>query len=344
MIKSWQIKRNAFCNYPFQRLKIDPEGNCAFCCFQRRKSLGNILESSLEEVWNNPIAKQIRKETLEGKLHTSCAIESCPFYWQKELKEIQFLEYDFPVQFEIDLPNTHCNIGGTSPTPDTACLMCERANPKFKPHVDRIDEVCEKIKPFMKFANGVHIQGVAEPFWKDRIFEIIDMAGIEPYKEKITISTTTNGTILSDKRIEKWLSYPNTCITFSLDSATPETYKKIRKLDAYHAVVKSLMKIAERRKGLQGLFIHNNINMINILEVKGMVELAAKAKVNEINFNPTYNLEGLVISDQNAHIFKKAESEIIETAKRLNVQIAFVRNMTLNYNTENLVQLKLIKV
>ena len=344
MIKSQLSKKQAFCNYPFQRLKIDPEGNCAFCCFQRRETLGNILDSSLEEVWNSPIAKQVRKETLEGKLHRSCAIECCPFYHEKELKKVEFLEYDFPVQFEIDLPNTHCNIGGTSPTPSTACLMCERASPNFKPHKDRINEVCEKIKPFMKFANGVHIQGISEPFWKDRIFDIIEMAGIEHYKDKITISTTTNGTTLSDKRIERWLSYPNTCTTFSMDSATPETYKKIRKLDAYNSVVKALMKIAEKRKGLQYLYIHNNINMLNIGEVEGMVELAAQAKVTEINFNPTYNLDGLVISNENADLFKKAEDIIIETAKRLDVKIGFVRKLTLDFEPEKLIQLKLIKV
>lgn len=339
MIKFEQKQIKAFCNYPFQKLKVDSEGWCTFCCHHTRKCLGNILESSLEEIWNSELAKQIRKETLEGRLHSTCKIESCPFYWKQELTQTEYTQKDFPLQFEIDLPNTHCNIGGNTPKPNTACLMCERANPKFKPDQDKVDEVCEKLKPYTKHIKAIHIQGVAEPFWKNKIFDVIEKIGVNQFKEKIIISTTTNGTILNNERIEKWLSYPLSATTFSLDAGNKETYKKIRKLDLYDGVIKSLMKMSEKRKKEnQKLYIHNNINMLNIKEVKTMVEVAADAGVDEINFNPTYNLEGLVVSELNAHIFKKAQDDIIETAERLRIKVSFIRNMFLNYTP--LVQIK----
>jgi len=319
---------------------VDSEGWCNFCCSHTRRCLGNLLQNSLEEIWYGDVAKGIRNETLQGKMHETCAIDSCPLFHRiNNLPVRAFWQQDYPSQLEIDLPNTHCNIGGTKPTKDTACIMCERGMPDFEPQVNRLDEVCEKLRPYTKYLKMIHVQGVAEPFWKDMMFDCLDKMEFDKYQNQIIVSTTTNGTIISKERMERWLSFPKTCTTFSIDAATPETYQKIRRLNAYDSVIKSLMKYAELRSPQQRLMIHNNINLLNIDEVVGMVEVAAEANVDEINFNPTYNMDGLVVSQENVGLFKKAESQIKKTAERLNVNATFLRRLTLDLD---LVQIKLV--
>lgn len=339
VIPSKTIK--AFCSYPFQKLKVDSEGYCTFCCHQTRKCLGNLLEQSLYEIWNGDLAKEIRQQTLNGNLHPLCKVDSCPLYWKAKLEASEFIEKPFPQHLEIDLPNTHCNIGGINPTPSTACLMCERARDRFIPQKDKVSEICKRLRPYVPNLLSVHIQGVAEPFWKDKIFEIASTLGIDEYKDQITISTTTNGTLLNETNTQKWLQYPRSTIVFSLDAGSADTYKKIRKVNLYDSVIESIMKLSSQRSDIskQLLIIHNNINMLNVGEVKEMVEVAAKVKANEINFNPTYALQNLVVSQENSHLFFKAQKIIVKTAKDLGVRVSFMRELSLDFLP--LVQIKI---
>jgi len=273
-------------------------------------------------------------------MHPTCAQESCPlFHIRDNLPSKTFTQKELPSQFEIDLPNTHCNIGGTKPTADTACIMCERAAPNFVPQIDRLPEVCEALKPYVKYIDTIHVQGVAEPFWQGRIFDCLEALGVDKYKDQIVVSTTTNGTVIDAKKMEKWLAYPKSCATFSLDAATPETYQKIRRLNAYHAVIKTMLRLNQQRTGQQKMYIHNNINLLNIAEVSQMVETAAMVGADSISFQPTSCLPGLEVSASNLKQFNEAETQILESADRLGVTVEFWRKLTLDIEP-TLVQLK----
>jgi MoaA/NifB/PqqE/SkfB family radical SAM enzyme len=324
---------NAFCPHPFQRLKVTPEGNVSMCCFQYRDCLGNILFKSFEDIWFGPVAKKIREMTANKEFHPSCLTESCPYRY-KPLVDQPVEHFTYPREFELDLPTQHCNIGGEDPSPERpACLMCERHLYMHK-HVDRLNEVCVKLRPYVRYIRALHIQGIAEAFWKDRIFEIFDHLGVEKYKEKVTVSTTTNGTILTKARRERWFDYPLSSCTFSIDASTPETFKLIRRIDAYDAIVRNLMAFAEERKPGQGLRIHNNINLFNINEVVGMVEVAARAKVDFIDFNATYNTPGICVDENSAWLFHKAQQDIMAAGEKYGVKVTFMRNLSLDYEIE----------
>lgn len=304
------------------------------CCFQERRCLGNILEQSLEKIWFSPLAHEIRKETLEGKLHPLCQTVSCPFYHRTNRVALDVYARTYPSQFEIDLPMQHCNIGGENPNDkNPACIMCERNMSWFHHQEDKLNEVCKKLRPYMKYVDAVHIQGIAEAFWKDRIFEITDLLDFEQHKNKVRISTTTNGTLMTEKRRKRFLDFPLSTITWSLDASTPETFKKIRRLDMYPRIVENLKAYAkERDPKNQFLHIHNNINTINIGEVVGMVELAAEVGVNCLDFNATYgDLPGICVSKDNIHLFREAQYKIMETSKKLGVYTTFMRNLVLDF-------------
>lgn len=327
------MKTKAFCSFPFHRLRVNSNGECGFCCFQDVKVIGNLFESNVEEVWFSETAKAIREETLKGRLHAKCNSDACPFF--KNKSPFEFYHKQFPTLLELYLPNTHCNIGGTSPKPNTACMMCARANVDFVPDADRTNEICERLKSIKEHFSTIHVQGWAEPFWKDKIFEVVKL--LNPDLQTTKITTVTNGTVWNkENRIERWLDlYPKSWVGVSLDAGTPETFKKIRKVDLYHKVIESINKFTNLRKEGQAIRIQNNINMFNINEVEEMVVVAAKTNVDSINFTPTFPeaqvKDSNVVCQENVDSFKKAEQIILETADKLNVQVGFARPMTLAY-------------
>lgn len=333
MLKTSYVS-HAFCSYPFQRLKFTPEGDVTICCFHERKCLGNILKNSLENIWFSPLANNIRESTLQGVLHKTCQIESCPFFLTNNLENQEFECYRYPIEFEIDFPNQHCNIGGNNPSAkNPACLMCER-NLKTAEELyqeDKLEEVSQKLKPYIKYIRWLHIQGVAEAFWKDRIFELIDWLGVNKFKHRILISATTNGTLMNASCRGKFLKYPKSGLTWSLDAGSPETYKIIRRVNMYDKIVENL-KAYSKERNLDGQYIHihNNINTINIDEVEKMVELAAEVGVDRLDFNPTYSLRGICVNKENVHLFRNAQIRIMRRAHELGVNATFMRNLTLN--------------
>lgn len=326
-------KLTAFCEYPFTRLKVTCEGNVTMCCFQTRACLGNLLRQSLEDIWFSKKAEQIRKETEEGRLHKLCKVSSCPFFRRNHLQDKVVSQKKYPSQFEIDIPTQHCNIGGYNPTEkNPACIMCERHTTKGWHQNDRLQEVCEKLKPYMRYVEAVHIQGIAEPFWKDYIFDVLSWLDFDKYKSGCRVTSTTNGTVMTEKRRERFLQYPRSNLVWSLDAGSPEIYKKIRRVDMYDKIIENLKAYSYNRNSrLQEVMIHNNINLINIGDVEKMVEAAAYCNVDRLDINATYAIPKICVNERNADMFRDAQKRIMEKAREVGVYVTFMRDLSLNF-------------
>lgn len=328
----------AFCTYPFQRLKITSEGNVTMSCFQKKGCLGNILEkgNNVQKIWCSALAKEVREFTEKGDLHPTCQINSCPYKSPNNRVSMSVITCDHPTEFEIDLPSQHCNIGGENPTAkNPACLMCDRHRNKDFHQEDRLMEVCQKLNPHMGGIKQLHIQGISEPFWKDKIFDLLEWLDFDKHKHRCSITTTTNGTLLNKKVRDRFLKYPNSILTWSLDAGSPEVFKIIRRINAYPAIVKNLSKYSKERSSSQKINIHNNINVINICDVVKMVELAADVKTDRLEFNPTYFTPSIEVNKDNVHIFHDAQEKIIKRSKELGVNVIFMRPLTLDFKTSS---------
>ena len=89
----------------------------------------------------------------------------------------------------------------------------------------------------------------------------------------------------------------------------------------------------------QRVQIHNNINLLNIHEVVGMVETAADAGVNLLDFNPTYGIPGMCVKKSNLRLFRRAETQILDASERLGVNVTFTIKMTLDLDGPELINL-----
>jgi len=350
---------DAYCQFPFNRLRLTSEGWASFCCFMRPDPLfpeedayiGNVLEKTFDEVWFGEIAEDIRKEVIEGNLHKKCACPGCPYLPLKKPYPVQnFVYNEYPNFLEIDLPNTHCNVGGLTPDPvkSPACIMCERSGPAFRPEKNHLFEVLNRIKHIVPNLYQIHIQGIAEPFYQTRkdgflLFEVLDILEFDKYAEQITLSITTNATLLKqDVRNQYLKRVPHSITNFSLDAATPETFKAIRIFDCFDKVLENMYAFdKERVRERQFLRTHNNINTMNVHEVVGMCRIAHKARAEYVEFNATNGFNHLIlVNEKNCGRFAKAQRDIIDECARLRQPVNFIRPLDLGL-TEQLVQITL---
>lgn len=332
----------SYCERPFNRLKIDSDGSYQSCCHQKSK-YGNIFEKSiqLEDIFKSNTIKEVRKSTLNNYLHSTCNNSTCPYFTgvKEHRFEVELTKY--PTDLEIALPSTWCNIGGLDPTPDTACIMCPRSSMFYMnslPKEDNTDRILEFVKPAMPTLKVLSILGIAEPFYKGRIFDIFDKLDYKKYKENIWFWTFTNGTIFSPKYQDLFIDeYTfNHSLGFSLDAATPETYKKIRRIDSFKTTNRNLEryfnKVNKIKPKQHYSYTTYNINLLNVHEMLKMVRFSYDIGVTKIQFNPTYlpvsdiklNKE-MILNKNNWQIFWDKQLEVEQLAKTLGVKLEFYR-------------------
>jgi hypothetical protein len=296
-------KNKTFCSLPFQRLRINHLGGMTQCCYQGR-DLGNIFDSGVLECWRGQLAREIQNSTNNGELHKVCVgWGGCP-HIGKNLKDNhthfeQHHDADFPLGLEIELPPTHCNIGGVSPSDESpACVMCPRNSQRYRDQLffkeNRYWEVVDRVKFLMPYLQQFTILGVAEPFWKNAIFETMDRLDFKSHQEHCQFWTFTNGSIFGPNAVKKYMEYVKySLLNVSIDAATPETYMKIRRLDFYDTIKKNIKHYSEvRDKNNHRVKICHNINKLNYKEMPLMVAEAGEMGVDTVFFNPTHTAGG----------------------------------------------------
>jgi MoaA/NifB/PqqE/SkfB family radical SAM enzyme len=329
-----------FCPLPFIRMKIDPYGGVTQCCYQEPNHLGNILEQDFQEIWNSKTAEEIRKYTLECRLHPRCeGWGGCPFIgrevkdFEKDFPLIHSVNKYYPLGLELDLPSTHCNIGGENPDPVTspACIMCPRNRKDFTKElgISKFDEILEKVKFLMPHLEELTILGVAEPFWKDALFKAFDTLDYIPHNDHCRFWTFTNGTIFGPRVQKKYMEYvKRSILNFSLDAATPETYVKIRRFDFYETIKENIKRYSARRNpSLHTVKICHVLSNMNFREMPLMVEEAEEMGADDILFNFVHNAGGpeitasLLITGEQREEYEKYEAQAKEIASQTKVQL-----------------------
>ena len=337
-----------FCELPFKRIKINHMGFAFHCCFQS-ESIGNVLDEDFHKVWNSKISEEVRDITKQGNLHRICSgWGGCPFIGRDIKDETKYEEHlvhkNYPVALEIDLHPSHCNIGGLNPSEDKpACIMCPRNSKKLTEHpsfnINVFDKVLDKVSFLMPYLKELTILGVAEPFWKNIIFDTFDKLKFKEHRDHCMFWTYTNGTVFGPKIQDKYKEYVKKSeLSISIDAATPETYMKIRRLDFYDTIKRNVTHYSRNRCENHLIKICHNINKINFKELPHMVEEASEMGADVVYFNFTHtagnfiDISDIALRKDDKPDFEKYEKKAYEISKKNGITIEMFRSFDQNLN------------
>jgi MoaA/NifB/PqqE/SkfB family radical SAM enzyme len=173
------------------------------------------------------------------------------------------------------------------------CVMCAHVfmQPRQGRHFDAA--ALEQFREYIAAAGEFQLMGCGEPlispsFWK--IMEYIKQF----HKIPPRIAISSNAAAMTRNFAEKLLDSPLEEISFSLDAAGPETYRKIRGADFFKTVgnIRYLLRRRSERGQKHPLVMLNmTIMRENIAEIVPFAALASDLGVDAVSFWPLHDYD-----------------------------------------------------
>lgn len=223
-IKNEILKKNLVCSKPFENIEIDEKGNVFSCCPDYLKGyyLGNIFDSSFEEIWFGENFNKLRQDVLDG-LYTNCCLDFCYNIENSVFKnKNKYLnkKIRYPKYVTISIDKT-CN---------ARCVFCR--DKVFVPDKERENKLIGMIDsffiPLLKNAKSMLIEGSGELF-VSKFDKILIQKAAKKYP-KLRFELLTNGFLCNEKNLKKLGIYDRlSLVTVSMHAVTKNTYEKIVK-------------------------------------------------------------------------------------------------------------------
>lgn len=269
------------CPRPFEWFEIHPDGSVFLCCpAWLKRPVGNLLRQSVEEIWNSPVAVELRKTILNGSFH-SCSARRCPHLCRGTglVQPLQELaegpsrtaltagesRLSYPPQ-KLNLCFDHgCNLG---------CPSCrdgvQSPSRVQREQALRIAALVES--QLLPSAVEVTLSGFGDPFAAAGYRALL--AGLSPqrYPHLQKLFLNSNGQLFSPRT---WDSLPGlhrllAGVEISVDAATAATYAVNRPGGSFDRLLENLAFIAGLKVPLKlSMVVQSN----NFREIPGLIAL-----------------------------------------------------------------------
>lgn len=283
-----------FCPHPFSRAHLSVSGNVYICCAAwTGVSIGNIFQKPFDEIWNSAEAQKFRLSIID-KTFQYCRRKICPRivsniirtqpvskkYQDIITKKTTYMD-EGPIHFSMNYDYS-CNM---------FCTSCR--NEKRVISKDRVKELIKFQDDLLKsdlFKNGkrLTITGAGEPFASSVFMDLLNKIDIYSNPD-LKILLRTNGNLLNTKNWEriKNAHYAIDQISISIDAATEETYKKLRRGGDFNQLLKNLEFLKEINKEKDSKFkvrLSFVVQQDNFKEMPLFVKLAKDFECDKVAF------------------------------------------------------------
>lgn len=264
--------KETFCPRLWNEYYINDKGFVFSCCHNKPQAIGNIHNNSLEEIYNGPIIRKLRSQSLNGKL--SC-FKNCNLLSKEEIDSFNFTSDLILVS---DLQRLKISFGEAC---NINCRMCWQ-NSKSKIMLN--DQLLiEKIN--LSHFKYLDVQG-GEPFFIKTCRNYLNHA----FQNNISLGILTNGTIMTDQLAEL-LSQKNGFVKISLNAACQKTHDYINKGSKWDLVIKNIAKLKQTRDNYNSklqIIGHMTLVLANIKELPQFIKNFKDLGFDKIDFGFNY--------------------------------------------------------
>jgi pyruvate-formate lyase-activating enzyme len=300
--KSSAPKERLFCSQPFLRYEIlgggGDRGEVYFCCQSWiKKSIGNMAEKPVADVWNSKTAQDIRRSILDGSFKY-CRGDVCP-YLQRVDGPVQRVD-DITDERLLEIIRKEMTVLPFGPSDIICCFdqSCNLSCPSCRArlimeteHADTIVDIQQRLEnEALGDARLLYITGSGDPFGSPFFRRWLQTMKPSSMPNLECIHLHTNG-LLWTQRI--WETIPEQtrrlvgAATISVDAATPETYAENRRGGDFPTLLERLAFISELRMNgpLKYLEIHMTVQANNFREMPAFVELGRRHHCDRVSFH-----------------------------------------------------------
>lgn len=276
-----------YCSRPFHYLYLDNSyGDVYFCPWMESKKskIGNILEQTLDEIWQGEVAENLRNSFREN-CFSFCRAQACPCLQNNDLPEVADVEEFKRLSLPLERP-TAINIAYDSIC-NQYCETCRKE--PFVPRGDykeRIVKIQERIAPYFDNAHYISMSGHGDPFASPYIMDVL--ANMRPVNKELMLVLETNGVFFDEAHWEriKHLGEVNFIIAMTINSFDEFTYNHISRGGNYKKLmhnlefIKNLKQQGSIKEYTNALVIQDR----NFREIPSFVERS----LNEFGFDRVY--------------------------------------------------------
>ena len=171
----------------------------------------------------------------------------------------------------------------TSAVCNLRCVQCAREYPGGKFEEAQMEPALfAKFAPLVPHLTLLQLHGLGEPLLSPLFWQIIEDGAA---KDVDRLETNSNGTLFSDRNVDRLLTSGLNVLNISLDAATAPTFKKIRggNLDK---IIAGIRRLTTRRAEVGNVRLEIRMNMTlmleNIRELPQFITLAADLGVDKV--------------------------------------------------------------
>jgi radical SAM protein with 4Fe4S-binding SPASM domain len=203
---------------------------------------------------------------------------------------------ELPNELYIETTN-RCNL---------RCRTCPQYFGMPEEFADLTPELVERILDQFPFVRRVVLHGIGEPLLNKSMPRIIE--GVK--RRGAYALFNTNGLLLRGTQVERVIAAGLDELRVSIDSASPETYRRVRGADGFARIVENLRGVAgvKRRMGIMTPRVSLWITGLksNVCELPDLVRLAHEIGVREVYLQRlVFSGRGLALQEE--ALFRQAE-------------------------------------
>lgn len=252
------------CERPFKTTTISNNGDCFVCICDAwlPVSVGNIEAfQSLEDIWQNPIAKEIQQDVKDKKF-TNCAVEHCG------ILHGDILQPAYRINVALD---TSCNL---------ACPTCRREIINFSSgsvYEERLKRVNHFLKLLENFQHDLHIIliGNGDPLASTIIRPIILNWKPKPNQKIILF---TNGLLMEKLLPDSSILHSVSEFHISVDAGSKQVYEQVRRPGKYEVLRKNLDWLSQHRPKNSEIILKFTLSSDNVLDIENFTKMCSHYK------------------------------------------------------------------